>query len=185
MKVIHSSRLIMSVLEESDAEQVLAFILRNKNFLEDWEVQRNPEYYTLEFHRQLLMEEFDHFQRGQMFKVWLRKANDAEGHLIGSVALSNIVKGAFQSCHLGYRLDKEETNKGYMTEAVQSIIDYAFGDLKLHRIEANIMPRNCASLKVVEKLGFYNERTARKYLKINGTWEDHIHMVLLNEDERS
>jgi ribosomal-protein-alanine N-acetyltransferase len=69
-----------------------------------------------------------------------------------------------------------------MMEAVQSISNYAFGDLKLHRIEANIMPRNHASLKVVEKLGFFNEGTKRKYLKFNGTWEDHIHMVLLNEE---
>lgn len=55
-----------------------------------------------------------------------------------------------------------------------------FDDMKLHRIEANIMPKNKQSLKVVEKLGFYDEGLAYKYLKINGKWEDHIHMVLLN-----
>lgn len=61
------------------------------------------------------------------------------------------------------------------------VIRYAFDELRLHRIEANIMPRNSASLKMVEKLGFSSEGLARKYLKINGIWEDHIHMVLLNE----
>jgi ribosomal-protein-alanine N-acetyltransferase len=101
---------------------------------------------------------------------------------IGTVSLSNIVRGPFQSCHLGYKLDKDEINKGFMTEAVEKVINITFKDLKLHRIEANIMPKNKASLRVVEKLNFYNEGIAYKYLKINGKWEDHIHMVLLNED---
>ena len=85
------------------------------------------------------------------------------------------------SCHLGYKLDKDEVNKGYVTEAIQKGIDIMFNELKLHRIEANIMPKNKCSLRVVEKLGFYNEGLAYKYLKINGKWEDHIHMVLLND----
>ncbi len=51
----------------------------------------------------------------------------------------------------------------------------------LHRIEANIILKNIRSLRVVEKLGFYNEGLAYKYLNINGKWEDHIHVVLLNE----
>jgi len=68
-----------------------------------------------------------------------------------------------------------------MTEAIQKGIEIMFNEFGLHRIEANIMPGNKPSLRVVEKLGFYNEGLAYKYLKINGKWEDHIHMVLLNE----
>ncbi|WP_278244288.1 GNAT family N-acetyltransferase [Caldisalinibacter kiritimatiensis] len=93
-----------------------------------------------------------------------------------------MVRGPFLSCFLGYKLDKDEVNKGYMTEALKMGIDIAFNELKLHRIEANIMPKNEASLRIVKKLGFYEEGVAKKYLKINGKWEDHIHMVLLNED---
>lgn len=62
------------------------------------------------------------------------------------------------------------------------MIAIAFRDLELHRIEANIMPHNKASLRVVEKQGFQFEGLAKKYLKIDGKWEDHIHMVLLNEE---
>lgn len=69
-----------------------------------------------------------------------------------------------------------------MTEAVEAVVNHAFHELRLHRIEANIMPRNQASLRVVQKLGFQNEGISRKYLQINGKWEDHIHMVLLNEE---
>ena len=69
-----------------------------------------------------------------------------------------------------------------MTEAIEAVVDYAFRELRLHRIEANIMPRNAASLAVVRKLGFHEEGLALRYLKINGKWEDHLHMVRLNED---
>jgi len=65
-----------------------------------------------------------------------------------------------------------------MTEALQEAIAFLFEEWKLHRIEANINPDNQASLRVVEKLGFYNEGLAKKYLKINGKWEDHIHKLL-------
>jgi len=98
------------------------------------------------------------------------------------MGFSQIVRGIFLSTYLGYSLDGEYINKGYMTEALEAGISYVFSELRLHRIEANVMPRNGASLKVLEKLGFQKEGLARKYLKINGVWEDHVHMTLLNED---
>ena len=112
--------------------------------------------------------------------TWIFKKND-ENRIIGSIGFSNMVWGVFLSCYLGYKLDKDEINQGYMTEAIKKGIDIVFSEYGLHRIEANIIPRNKRSLKVTEKLGFYNEGTAYKYLKINGIWEDHIHMVLLND----
>lgn len=67
-----------------------------------------------------------------------------------------------------------------MTKAVNEVVDYAFNVLKLHRIEANVMPRNIASKRVLEKCGFIEEGYSKKYLYINGVWEDHIHMVKFN-----
>ncbi|MNC36537.1 putative ribosomal N-acetyltransferase YdaF [compost metagenome] len=178
---LRTPRLLLKSGDDVTADAVLDYFLRNKEFLEAWEIQRQPEFYTLETHQQMLLEDIANTDRGQLFKLWIFKAGEPE-RIIGSVALSNIVRGAFQSCHLGYRLDGSEQGKGYMTEAVKEIIAYGFGKLGLHRIEANIMPRNAASLKVTEKLGFYHEGLAKSYLKINGKWEDHIHTVLLNEE---
>ena len=96
-----------------------------------------------------------------------------------------MVWGAFCSAFLGYKMDAEYQNKGYMTDAVRLVVRYAFETLGLHRLEANIMPRNAASLRVVKKNGFVAEGLARKYLKINGIWEDHIHMVKWNEGEEA
>lgn len=179
--VIETPRLWLKSIDESYAEQVVDFFSRNQEFLEPWEVLRTPDYYTVEAQTKLIETDRINMDREQLVKVWMYKREEPE-RIIGSIALSNIVRGAFQSCHLGYRVDHSETNKGYMTEGVQAVIDHAFHVLGLHRIEANIMPRNKASLRVVEKLGFYPEGLAVKYLKINGKWEDHLHMVLRNEE---
>lgn len=98
-------------------------------------------------------------------------------------ALNNVVWGAFYSCFLGCKLDVELINRGYMTTAVQAVTEFAFRRLHLHRIEGNIMPKNKPSLRVLEKCGYQNEGLSKSYLKINGRWEDHIHMVKLNFEE--
>lgn len=88
-----------------------------------------------------------------MLRLWIVKKND-DTKIIGSIAFDNIIRGAFLSCHLGYKLDKDEINKGYITEAIQKGIDIMFNEFGLDRIEANIMPKNKRSIRVVEKLGF-------------------------------
>ncbi|RRJ61661.1 N-acetyltransferase [Paenibacillus oralis] len=180
--ILYSERLILKELGAPDAEAVLDYLRRNREVLGPWERTKEPEYYTLEYQRELLHQESEKIASGDLCKWWIFRQEEP-GRIIGSVVLSNIVRGAFQSCHLGYGLDGKEHRKGYMTEAVRRVTLYAFAEsgLYLHRIEANIIPRNAASLRVAEKCGFYHEGLAYKYLYINGAWEDHIHMVLRNE----
>ncbi|WP_442600690.1 GNAT family N-acetyltransferase [Paenibacillus sp. KN14-4R] len=178
---IITERLILRSIDVSEADQLLDYVIRNKEFLKEWEVVKTSEYFTLEAQQQSITTDNLNMERGLLYKVWIYKRDEPD-KIIGSIALSNIVRGAFLSCHLGYRIDQEESNKGYITEGIKQMIEVAFNELQLHRIEANIMPKNAASLKVVEKLGFYHEGLAKKYLKINGKWEDHIHMVLINEE---
>ena len=178
-RIIETERLLLKTLGEEDAEAVAGYFFRNRDFLEEWEPKREASFYTAERQRAELVYEQGEMDAGRMLKLWIYKKDG--GKLIGSLAFSNIVKGAFLSCFLGYRLDGDEAGKGYMTEAIKGALDTVFGEYGLHRIEANIMPKNIRSLRVVEKLGFQNEGYARKYLKINGVWEDHIHMVLLSD----
>jgi [ribosomal protein S5]-alanine N-acetyltransferase len=184
MKIHYETeRLYLKVLDESCSHNVLDYYLRNKEFLGEWDPIRNKEFYSLDCQRELLKKDMSNFEAGNQLRLWIfKKGENVSERVIGSVAFSNIVRGAFLSCHLGYKLDKDEINKGYATEAIKKGIDIIFKEYKLHRIEANIMPKNKPSLRVVEKLGFYNEGLAYKYLKIHGKWEDHIHMVLLNEE---
>ncbi|HOJ10127.1 MAG TPA: GNAT family N-acetyltransferase [Clostridiales bacterium] len=179
-EVYETQRLLLKVLDRSFAELVLDYYLRNKFFLEEWEAIKSEEFYTKQYQEEQLDKELSNIENKISFRLWAFKKEDAN-RIIGSVSFNNIVRGAFLSCHLGYKLDKDEVNKGYMTEAIQKGIEIIFNEFGLHRIEANIMPKNKRSLRVVEKLGFYNEGLAYKYLKINGKWEDHIHMVLLND----
>lgn len=181
-KFYETDRLILKVLDKTYAGQVLDYYKRNKEFLEEWEPVRSSEFYTLEAQAAQLGNELKDFEEKRGLRLWIFKKDDKkEDRIIGLIAFNNIVWGAFLSCFLGYKLDKEELNSGYITEALKKGIEVVFNEYRLHRIEANIMPKNIRSLRVVEKLGFYNEGLARKYLRINGSWEDHIHMVLLNE----
>ena len=178
---IKTERLILKILDESYANKVLDFYIRNIDFLSKWEPIREPEYYTIEFQKKMLHDEIKKIQTGTLFKVWMFKKEDTQfTKTIGSIALNEIVRGCFQSCFIGYKIDKDYRNNGYMTEAINKIVDYAFNVLYLHRIEANIIPRNLPSIRVVENNEFVNEGISKKYLKINGVWEDHVHMVRLN-----
>lgn len=183
---LETERLTLQVLDPSHADQVLAFLERNKDHLAIWEPVRDAEYFTLQRQAEILAEEYNKIQNGNTYKTWIFKKEDTEfQQIIGSIALAEIVRGCFQSCFMGYKMDEEFTNKGYMREAIARMVEYAFDELNLHRIEANIIPRNAASLTVAEKNGFVCEGLSRKYLYINGKWEDHVHMVRLNENWRA
>ncbi len=103
-----------------------------------------------------------------------------EGDPILDIGLSNIIRGAFQAAHLGYRTDKDYQGKGYMTEALSAVIGHAFDHLRLHRIMANYQPWNQASGHILKKLGFVEEGLAKDYLFIEGAWRDHVLTSLVN-----
>jgi len=105
-----------------------------------------------------------------------------EGDPILDIGLSNIIRGVFQAAHLGYRTHQDYQNQGYMTEALRSVIEHAFGPLNLHRIMANYQPWNQASGHILSKLGFVEEGMAKDYLFIDGAWRDHILTALINPD---
>ena len=112
----------------------------------------------------------------------IRSAED--GVLLGSVELSRIARGNFQSAYLGYRIAAEHRGRGHMTEALQLALRHAFRTLGLHRVEANVEPGNEASLALVRRAGFTREGFSRRYLKLGGRWRDHERWALLREDWR-
>lgn len=165
------------------ADQVLAFFRRNRAFLSPWNPQFSDDFFRLDIHRLRLERECDGWRQGRQFRFYLQRRSDGpDGAIIGYLGFSNVVRGAFQSCHLGYALDERAQHQGYMHEALQEAIAFAFERLRLHRIEANIMPRNIRSQRLIARLGFVREGYARQYLKINGVWEDHVQYVRLNTD---
>jgi ribosomal-protein-alanine N-acetyltransferase len=184
--ILHTDRLTLRTIDQTFAARCLDYVDRNREFFEPWNPIVDETVYTVAAQADRLRLASELRSQDRVVRLWLFKREDeAFERIIGDLAFSNIVRGAFQSCHLGYKIDGAESSRGLMTEALARAIGFAFGELKLHRIEANIIPRNARSIRVVEKLGFVNEGLSRKYLKIAGVWEDHLHFVLLNSDEEA
>ena len=105
-----------------------------------------------------------------------------DGALAGYFNISHIIRGPLQSAFLGYAAVAAHAGRGYMTEGMQLLLEYAFGELGLHRIEANIQPGNVASRALAERCGFRLEGFSPRYLKIAGEWRDHERWTILAED---
>jgi len=108
-----------------------------------------------------------------------RRDDDA---IVGSVNVSQIVRGAFNSAYMGYQVFAPFANQGYMTEAIPLVLRYVFTKVKLHRVEANVQPTNRPSIALVKSAGFRREGYSPRYLKIAGRWRDHERWAMTIED---
>jgi ribosomal-protein-alanine N-acetyltransferase len=104
-----------------------------------------------------------------------------QGRLVGQVTVTGIVRGAFDSCHVGYWVDGRVAGRGIAPTALALVVDHCLGPVGLHRVEANVRPGNVASLRVVEKLGFREEARHERYLYIDGDWRDHVGFALTDD----
>lgn len=177
---LETQRLLLRPAHPRLARAAAAYYARNEAFLQIFEPTHHPNFATVSYQKTLMRQDRQAAKENRGLRYWIFRKEDPET-AIGCAALNNIVLGAFRSCTLAYKMDKELLRQGYASEAVLAVVDLAFRGLELHRIEANIMPRNRASLALARKCGFREEGLSPKYLCINGEWEDHIHMVRLNE----
>ena len=105
----------------------------------------------------------------------------ASGELIGNVTLYAFYE-MNRRCEVGYILARKHWGKGYLGEALEAALDYGFRQLDLNRVEADIDPRNAASGKVLERLGFRKEGYMRERWLVNGEVCDSIYYGLLRSD---
>ncbi|MEQ9112213.1 MAG: GNAT family N-acetyltransferase [Rhodospirillaceae bacterium] len=169
----------------TDAESLLAYFETNKSHLQPWAPPQPLDYYTLGYWEDAVCKAQDNEAKDKGAGFLMRKAQTDGGCIIGVITLSEIVRGAFQACYLGYNLDHTQQGKGLMQEALQLTIGYAFDTLNLHRIMANYRPENARSAKTLEALGFKIEGTAENYLLIDGHWRDHVLTALTNPQWRN
>lgn len=174
-----TSRLYLHLSHPKLAQEVAQFHLRNKEALAWTEPTRPDLFYTKKGQKKLLRLDYKDALKCEEFRYWL--VPKGEKTVIGTVCISSIMFGSVKSCFLSYKIDTAYQNKGYCTEAVKEIIDFAFRTLELHRIEVYVMPHNPKSLRIMEKLGFEQEGLSKKCLEVNGKWEDHLRFSLLNE----
>jgi ribosomal-protein-alanine N-acetyltransferase len=149
----------------------------SRDHLRPWE----PAWAIDELTRAAFRRRVRHYQReaqddlGYAFLIF----REDDNRLIGGLSLASVRRGVSQSASLGYWLGRGSTGQGFMTDAVSAAVQFSFGQLRLHRLEAASMPSNTASIRVLERTGFVREGYAPEYLKINGKWSDHVLFGLL------
>ncbi|MRN54971.1 GNAT family N-acetyltransferase [Paenibacillus monticola] len=164
--------------EEADAEEMTAMYKRNREFFEKFSPSNSEEFYTVEHQLQLIIKSKADREADRKFDFLIFQKED--DRIIGSIGLSFVVRGPLQNCMVGYNLDQAYNGKGYMTEAIKQIVRYAFEELKFHRITGEASPRNPGSIRVLENAGFHREGISQSNVKINGTWEDHQVLAIIN-----
>jgi [ribosomal protein S5]-alanine N-acetyltransferase len=153
----------------------------SRDFLTPWEPTWAPDELSKEAFRRRLRRYAQAARdgTGHIFFIFDKKS----GALLGGCQLSNIRQGVAQSAAtLGYWMGERHAGKGLMTDAVTTLTRYCITKLGLHRIEAACLPDNEASRRVLTKAGFVQEGAARKYLKINGQWRDHLLFAIIEDD---
>lgn len=169
---IKTERSLVTILRPEDSELVHFYFNSNKDHLAPWDPIREADFYSVERCRARVAGEWEAFQQERALHFYA--LNHSKTEVMGRCSFSNIVRGPFQACHLGYSIGAKYQGQGHMTEILSAAIDYVFETVKLHRVMANYIPRNIGSGRVLEKLGFEREGLARSYLKIAGHWEDHV-----------
>jgi ribosomal-protein-alanine N-acetyltransferase len=145
---------------------------RSRNHLTPWEPTWAPDDLSRSMFRRRLRAYAKDIRDDASYPYFI--FDTATGTLVGGMTLSNVRRGSAQTASLGYWMGAPYAGRGYMREAVSTLLPVAFGPLRLHRIEAATMLNNAASIRVLEVCGFEREGVSRSYLKINGRWEDHI-----------
>lgn len=152
------------------AEELAAVLVANRESHRPFQPLRPEAFFTVEAQRQRLAAT-DH--------LYAILDGDA---LAGVIELSNVARGPFQSATLGYWVDEARRGRGLATRAVAAIVELAFGELDLHRLEAATLVDNVASQRVLEKNGFLRIGLAPRYLQIAGAWRDHLLFQRTDED---
>ncbi|HJZ31881.1 MAG TPA: GNAT family protein [Hyphomicrobiaceae bacterium] len=154
---------------------------QSREHLVSWEPQWARDELARSAFRRRLRQYQRELREDQGYAFFIFRHDDT---LLGGLTLSNVRRGVCQAASVGYWIGRSHTRQGHMTNAVRAILPFAFEVLGLHRLEAACLPHNVASARVLAKVGFEREGRARRYLKINGVWQDHDVYALLQDDGR-
>ncbi|WP_406604075.1 ribosomal protein S5-alanine N-acetyltransferase [Bartonella gliris] len=176
---IKTKRTISTLISLADADELSSYYQRNANFLRPFEPARSDDYHTLTAWETRANTFACESAQGQAYRYSVRLKN--ESTIIAVVNFTNIVRGVFQACYLGFSLDEKQQGKGLMFEVLSALILHIFHVYHLHRVMANYTPENIRSGILLKRLGFEKEGYARDYLMISGQWRDHILTSRRNE----
>ena len=175
-------RLLMRPLVAEDFAQWREVRTINEEWLTKWEPQRIAGQPDVVQSRQAFSSRCAARQRERQLGTGYGFAIFVDNRLAGEMNVSAIQRGPFQNAYVGYWIDQRLAGQEYTPEALVVAMRFSFEDLRLHRLQISIIPRNKPSRRVVEKLGIRLEGMAEKYLEINGNWEDHLRYAITTEE---
>jgi ribosomal-protein-alanine N-acetyltransferase len=156
---------------------------RSRAFLTPWEPVWPADDLTRSAFRRRLRRHAEEMERDEAYTFLVFRESD--DILLGGLTLGQVRRGVAQAATLGYWMGAPYAGHGYMTRAVRGALGFCFGVLRLHRVEAACLPHNTPSVRLLERVGFHREGYARAYLRINGTWQDHVLYAILESDNAS
>lgn len=167
------------LIDPNDDRAVADLQRRNREFLAPWTPERPEEHLTVAGQRVDIEKALVRHAGGESVPLVIL---DDEGAVAGRLTLGGIMRGAFQSCSVGYWLAEEHTGRGLATQAVEAAVALAFSDLRLHRVQAETLLDNMASQAVLARTGFERIGMAPRYIRIAGRWRDHLLFQRVDED---
>jgi ribosomal-protein-alanine N-acetyltransferase len=165
-----------------DAAVLASLVQENREFLAPWQPVRPDRYFTREGQADAVQQAVERRASGTAESLAIV---DATNEVVGTISLQSIIRGAFQSCTVGYWLAESAQGQGLATQALREAVDLAFGDLRLHRVQAETMARNVRSQRVLDRAGFVRYGHAETYMHIAGEWQDNLlYQVITPTPER-
>lgn len=156
--------------------------MANRSFLAPFEPVRDVSFYTVDGQLDALLRAEAERAAGAAYAFAIVEIGAGRNPIVGMTHLSSVHRGAWLNANLGYWVARGSGGRGYATEAVRRTVGFAFDLAGLHRVQAAVMPRNEASMRVLTKNGFRREGLAERYLQIAGEWEDHAIMAITSEE---
>ncbi len=185
-----TARLAVRLARPGMQAAMARFLTENfEGHLERWSPPATPAFFGESFWRDRLAIAVEEFQAGRAARFVLqlracgageRESPRIDAPIVGTCNYTNVVRGPFLACHLGYQIAARHEGAGLMSEALRATNAFVFGSMRLHRIMANYRPENERSGRLLERLGFEREGLARDYLFIDGAWRDHVLTALVN-----
>ena len=173
-------KIFIRFFEDTDAEALLDLHLRNSEFFQKYSPTFDDDFYTIDSTRKYISDSVKQREEDKAYSFGICLKDN--GKLVGDISIFHIFRGSLQKCLIGYSLDKQYNGNGYTTEAVSLIVEFAFNELHLHRVEAGVMLSNIGSMRVLEKSGFHREGIEQKGVKINGQWQDHQIFAIISDN---
>jgi ribosomal-protein-alanine N-acetyltransferase len=152
---------------------VLRYFLDNRDHLERWAPPAPDDFYSVSFWERRLARSIEEYAEDRSLRLFLLSRRDPD-QVLGTASYTEVVRGGFQACYLGYGIAAAVQGQGLMTEALRASLDWVFDEMSMHRVMANYMPSNERSGALLRRLGFVPEGYARDYLFIDGGWRDHV-----------